>query len=53
MLRTQSLVCVAEWYHSSLKAVNANNNSYIDLLRKMLKTNLYLTVERICSYKIV
>ena len=53
MLFIQSLVCVAEWYYSSLKAVNANNNSYIPLLRKTLKTNLYLTAERICSYKIV
>ena len=53
MLRIQLLVCVAEWYYSSLKAVNANNNSYIALLRKTLKTNVYLTVERICSYKIV
>ena len=52
MLRTQSLACVAEWYYSSLKAFHVNINIYILLLRKTLKTNLYLTTERICSYKI-
>ena len=50
MLRTQSLVCVAEWYYSSLKAFHVNINIYSLLLRKTLKTNLHLTAERICSY---
>ena len=53
MHRTQSLACIADWHYSSLKAVQANNNIYIAILRKTLKSNLYLKVERICSYKIV
>ena len=53
MLRIQSLVCVAEWYYSSLKDFHVNINIYILLLRKTLKTNFYITAERICSYKIV